>query len=361
MSSFGRNLRVTVFGESHGEAIGATVEGLPGGIEIGGEVALFLERRRARSLLDTPRREADELLWVSGITSGRTNGGPVTALVKNTNVRSQDYRHLKHSPRPGHGDYTRWIRQGDYAAFAGGGHGSGRVSVALTALGGLVHGALKKKGITAATHILELGGIWDRPLEGPGDSDLLLRGNFPVLDAGAREEILARLREVAQRGDSLGGTLETAVYGCPPGVGGDWFRGLEGRLSLGIFGIPGVKGISFGTEPPEEYLGSRVNDPFILKEGEVATATNYSGGISGGSANGMPLTFRTRVKPTPSISLPQRTVQLEKMEETTITIGGRHDPSILPRGAVVVTAVTALVLADALMEEYGRKYLVEEI
>ena len=357
-NSFGNSLTITLFGESHGEYIGAVLDGIAPGIKINDEyIASKLALRRPSGMISTARVEADEYSIVSGVFMGYTTGTPLCILIPNTNKKSADYGEALDIPRPGHADYTARAKYHGYEDFRGGGHFSGRITAALVAAGAVVQCALEGLGIKLGSHITELHGAFDRPFESIGeDIDLLAKKSFPTLGDEAR--MVKEIEKAAERGDSVGGILETAVIGIPSGVGEPWFDSMESMLSHGLFSIPGVKGVEFGLGFAfADVYGSEGNDAFAVEDGRVITKTNNNGGINGGITNGMPVIFRTVIKPTPSIFKAQESVSLSKMENTTLDLKGRHDPAIIHRARAVVDAVTALVIADALTTRYGTDYL----
>jgi chorismate synthase len=357
-NSFGNSLTITLFGESHGEYIGAVLDGIAPGIKINDEyIASKLALRRPAGMISTARVEADEYSIVSGVFMGYTTGTPLCILIPNTNRKSADYGEALDIPRPGHADYTARAKFHGYEDFRGGGHFSGRITAALVAAGAVVQCALEGLGIKLGSHITELHGAFDRPFESIGeDIDLLAKKSFPTLGDEAR--MVKEIEKAAERGDSVGGILETAVIGIPSGVGEPWFDSMESMLSHGLFSIPGVKGVEFGLGFAfADVYGSEGNDAFAVEDGRVITKTNNNGGINGGITNGMPVIFRTVIKPTPSIFKAQESVSLSKMENATLDLKGRHDPAIIHRARAVVDAVTALVIADALTTRYGTDYL----
>ena len=360
-NTLGKNLTVTIFGESHGPAVGAVIDGLPSGIRI--DMDLMTEqmnRRKAAGKISTARHEKDLPEFISGVKDGITEGTPLTLLIRNENVRRSDYAgHLK-TPRPSHADYSGHIRYGGFEDASGGGHFSGRLTAPLTAAGAICLQMLRDKGILIGTHIRRLHGIEERHFD---ETDLLNdiqtvnSRHFAVLQEEKEAEMKALIEQAAAGKDSVGGILETAVYGLEAGIGEPMFDSLESRISQAVFSVPAVKGIQFGSGFAFAGMyGSEANDPFVIRDGKVQTETNHNGGINGGISNGMPVVFETVIKPTPSIGIRQRTVDLDKNENTTIEIGGRHDPAIIHRARPVIDAVTAIVLADLLMEKYGRAW-----
>ncbi len=351
-STYGSNFRFTIFGQSHGAAIGVTLEGVPAGEPLDLEaLQRFLDRRApGRSPNATARREADRPEILSGLHEGRFCGAPFTAVIRNGDTRSQDYSQLKAKPRPGHADYTAQVKYGGAQDAAGGGHFSGRLTAPLCIAGGIARQLLERQGITVMARILSVGKIRD---DSPFLSSVEDKA-FPVSDDGLGEKMQQEIAKARAEGDSVGGVVECVITGLPVGLGDPMFDGMENRIAAAVFGIPAVKGLEFGDGFALSAMrGSEANDAFRLAEGKVVTATNRCGGILGGITDGMPLVFRAAFKPTPSISLPQKTVDLSRMEETELVIGGRHDPCIVPRAVPVVEAAAAAAVYDALLE--GRK------
>lgn len=352
-NTIGKNIRVTLFGESHGPYIGAVLDGFPSGIKIDEDFLISqMNKRRAVGKISTGRNEEDKVEFVSGVKDGITEGSPITVLIKNNNVRKEDYKELENKPRPSHADYVAHIKYGGNEDRSGGGHFSGRLTAPLVACGALAMMILKEKGIEIGTHIKRLHGINDRSFEDFNDDiSKLNEMDFAVLDENVKEEMIKVIEEARDNQDSVGGVLETAITGLPVGVGEPTFDTLEGNLSKAIFGIPAVKGVSFGGgfEMCDKY-GSEVNDAFIIDDNKVKTSTNYSGGIQGGISNGMSVIINTAIKPTPSIGKTQKTVNLDTMEECELTIVGRHDPCIVHRARVVVDSMCAITVLDLLKE-----------
>ena len=361
-NTLGTSVCVTLFGESHGAKIGAVLDGLAPGIPVDESlIARQLELRRPAGSISTARREQDAFEIVSGVFEGKTTGTPLAILIPNADTRSGDYR--RGALRPGHADYTAHVKYHGFEDYRGGGHFSGRITAALTAAGAVAVGALRAKGIRIGTHILRCAGIGDAPFTDPDTQiDLLNDKIFAVLDEAKGAEMRAAVEAAATAGDSVGGVLETMVTGLPAGVGEPWFDTLESMLAHGLFAIPAVKGVEFGDGfALADRKGSEANDAFALREGKTVTKTNHNGGINGGISNGMPLCFRCAVKPTPSIALPQDSVNAEGTREETLTLTGRHDPAIVHRARVVADSVTALVLCDALALRYGTDWLRAEV
>ena len=361
-NTFGQNLTVTLFGESHGAAIGAVIDGISPGIRVDYEyINKKLAQRRAAGAISTKRRESDEFEILSGVFEGYTTGTAICIVIKNEDTRSKDYSDLKLHPRPSHADYTASVKYHGYQDYRGGGHFSGRITAALVAAGALISSALLTKGIYIGTHIKSLFGIRDRDFcDYKEDITALSDSLFPTLDARAAEAMTERIKLAGSEGDSVGGVLEGAIIGVEAGVGEPWFDSVESVLSHILFSVPAVKGVEFGDGfALADMLGSEANDPFTVKDGRVVTKTNRNGGINGGITNGMPIIFRCAVKPTPSIYKEQTTVDLESLSEHKLVIHGRHDPAIIHRARAVVDAVCAIAIADLLIGRYGTDYLCE--
>ena len=361
-NTFGNSISLTLFGESHGEIIGAVLDGLAPGILVNEEeIASFLALRRPSGSISTSRIEADKFKIVSGVFKGYTTGTPLTILIPNENTKSGDYERTANLARPGHADFTANEKYHGYEDYRGGGHFSGRITAPIVAAGAILISALRSKGIRIGSHILSLADVCDRPFdEANAENDIALTESsaFSVLDESSRSKMIEAINDAKSKGDSVGGVLETLITGLPSGVGEPWFDSLEGMLSHAIFSIPAVKGIEFGAGfSLAKMLGSEANDQFRITNEKIETVTNNNGGINGGISNGMPIRFKTAIKPTPSISIPQNTVDLLNGENSIIEIVGRHDPAIIHRARIVVDAITALVLADMLSTRFGTDYL----
>ena len=357
-NTFGNNITLTLFGESHGPAIGAVLDGLAPGIEIDeGYISLKMEQRSGLPLLSTSRREPDKVRLISGVFNGKTTGTPLCILIENKDVKSGDYTYGP--ARPGHADFAAFMKYHGYEDYRGGGHFSGRLTAPFTAAGAILLKALKNKGILIGTHIKKCAGIFDRAFDDyAADIEYLDCAVFPCLKETAGEDIKNAVRKAAESHDSVGGILETAVTGLDAGLGEPWFDSLESCLSHAVFSVPAVKGIEFGKGfELADMTGSAANDPIRFQGGSVVSLTNNNGGINGGISNGMPLLFCTAIKPTPSISKPQQSVDFIKGENTDIKIKGRHDPAIVHRAAPVLSCAAALVICDLLCARYGTDYL----
>ena len=356
-SEFGKNIKISVFGQSHGKAIGVYIDGLKAGEKIDEEeLVRFMERRRpGRSPLATRRNEPDRPVFLSGIADKMTCGAPICAIIENTDTRSKDYSELSHKPRPSHADYTAFVKWHGEADMRGGGHFSGRLTAPLCIAGGIAKQILSRKGIFVGAHAQEVAGIVDDKFPLFPERELfedIAAKEIPVINDEQGRLMAEKISEAAYLADSVGGIIECAAIGLPAGIGDPMFDGIENLLARALFGIPAVKGIEFGSGFASARLkGSENNDPFVIKDGNVLTSSNNSGGILGGITNGMPLVLRVAVKPTPSIGKPQKTVDLDTGEQTELVIKGRHDPCIALRAVPVVEAVTALTLLDMITEE----------
>lgn len=347
-SSYGENLRIHIFGESHGPAVGVTVEGIPAGERVDlEELQRFLDRRApGRTAWSTPRKEADIPEFLSGLREGRTCGTPLTAILKSANTRSGDYDALRDVPRPGHADYTAWVKYGESRDSRGGGHFSGRLTAPLCVAGGICLQLLAREGITVLSRIAAIGGIRD---EGELTASTAEKA-FPTVSDSAGEAMRSAIVAARAEGDSLGGVIECAVLGLPAGLGDPMFDGMENRIAAAVFGVPAVKGIEFGAGFAAAGLrGSENNDAFSVENGRIITDSNHCGGILGGITDGMPLTFRAAVKPTPSLARPQQSVDLKTGEIVPLTVTGRHDPCIVPRAVPCLEAAAAIAVYDALL------------
>ncbi|MBR5427624.1 MAG: chorismate synthase [Clostridia bacterium] len=352
---YGNNLKIQVFGQSHAEYVGATVEGLPAGFAIDFDaLRTFMARRAPGQALTTPRVEKDEPVFVSGVTDGVLNGEKLQVLIYNRNTRSKDYSELRAKPRPGHADYPAHVKYGGGNEISGGGQFSARLTAPLCAVGGIVLQILQQNGIEICAHIESVGGIGDVRFD-PVDPQTGLfgqiRGRFPaVIDPAAGEKMKERIEEARASGDSVGGVAECKITGLPVGVGGAGFGGLDGAIASAVFGIPAVKGVEFGAGFASSSLcGSENNDEYYYDEnGGVKTYTNNCGGILGGMSDGMPVIFRVSFKPTPSIAREQRTVNLETGQNDILTVQGRHDPCVVLRAVPVVEAAAAIAVYDTM-------------
>lgn len=350
-SFFGQHLRLSLFGQSHGEAIGITMDGFPAGMTIDMERLMADMQRRApgQSSLTTPRKEADMPEILSGVLNGRTTGQPLCAIIRNTNTRSADYGTGVDLLRPSHGDYTGHVRYFGFEDWRGGGHFSGRLTAPLVFAGALCSQWLAQQGVGIVCHIQRLGSVEDASLmDMPAvDGEALRRMQLPCLRPELAPAMEQEILRAAQAQDSVGGVIECMVTGLPAGLGAPFFDSVESVLSHLLFAVPAVKGVEFGEGFGFASLrGSQANDPFRMADGRIVTASNHSGGVQGGITNGMPVVFRCAVRATPSIGLTQDTVSLQTGQEAELRIHGRHDPCILPRAVPVIEAVAAIGMME---------------
>ena len=351
-STYGDNLKLSIFGQSHGLAIGMSLDGIPAGLPVDlDKLQQFLNRRApGQNDWSTPRREEDRPEFLGGILDGYTCGAPIAAVIYNKNTRSGDYENLKDCPRPGHADYTAQVKYGGFQDAAGGGHFSGRLTAPLCIAGGLCKQWLEEMGIRIGAHILAIGECGDQYFD-PMDPEIESVGrDFPVLDPDAGKAMRDFIAQARAAGDSVGGIIECAVTGLPAGIGEPMFGGVESKIAQIVYGIPAVKGVEFGIGFDCACVpGSQSNDDFAIVDGKIVTQTNNAGGILGGISNGMPVIFTTAFKATPSISCGQGSVSLSAMEEMELHIKGRHDPCIVPRAVPVVEAAAAIAIYDLIL------------
>jgi chorismate synthase len=348
---FGTNFVVVSFGESHGKCIGAVIDGCPAGLKLNLEqIQLELNRRKpGQSSVSTPRHEEDKLEILSGIFNGYTTGAPITMLVWNKDIDSSKYEKIKHTPRPGHADFTAYLKYGGFNDYRGGGRFSGRITIAFVLAGAIAKQLLfQTLEIEILAHTVALGGIEvERPITTDEIKANVEQNPIRCADPIIAEKMIKKIEEAKISGDSLGGIIESICTGIPIGLGEPIFRTVESELSKILFAIPAVKGVDFGAGfRCTALLGSQHNDNFIIDNNRVQTETNNAGGILGGITNGMPITCRIAIKPTASISKPQKSVDLQTMKPTKLLVEGRHDPVIVPRAVPVVEAAIAIVLAD---------------
>ena len=357
-STYGENLKLSIFGQSHGAAIGMTLDGIPAGLPVDLEqLQTFLNRRApGQNDYSTPRKEEDRPEFLSGVLDGHTCGAPLAAIIRNTNTRAGDYANLKDCPRPGHADYTAQVKYGGCQDAAGGGHFSGRLTAPLCIAGGLCKQWLETRGIRVGAHIAAIAGVEDDAFDPMCPQLEAVNTDFPVLNPQAGAKMREAVSAARMSLDSVGGIIECAVTGLPVGLGEPMFGGVEGRIAQIVYGIPAVKGVEFGIGFEAANLrGSENNDPFRMENGKVVTATNHCGGILGGITNGMPLLFRAAIKPTPSISQVQQSVSLSLGETRELVVKGRHDPCIVPRAVPVVEAAASIAIFDLLLQNGWKK------
>lgn len=350
-------LNVKIRGESHSPCISVEISNLPEGESFAlAEVDECLGRRKSgKYLFSTPRREDDVPVWESGVKITGNVGvitGTVTARIDNSNVRPADYSYTR-TPRPSHADYTSYVKDGADAAASGGGRFSGRMTAPLVIAGAIAKSLLEKSGVKVGAYVSRLAGVSGkkRPEETPSLAEIESCRNLPLPMIAGNDEAAEKVARISERGDSAGGVVECVVFGLPAGLGDNLWDGLESKISAVLYGIPAVKGVEFGAGfAIADMTGSRANDPFVLRDGKVTTATNNAGGINGGISNGMPVVVRAAFRPTPSVSVPQRTVDLGTMSETEITVRGRHDATVVPRAAVVTECAVALAVYDEMLK-----------
>ena len=354
---YGMNLKLSIFGESHGKSIGCILDGLPPGLALDLEkLQLELDRRApGKNLLSTQRKESDVFEIQSGFFEGHTTGTPLCAIIKNSDQHSKDYSILKDKMRPGHADYAGFVRYQGFNDYRGGGHFSGRITAPLVFAGAVAKQALAQLGIKIGAHILSINNICENNFNPLGESKELLtelQGKaFPVLDDLKGSQMQARILEAKADLDSVGGVIETMAINLPAGIGAPYFDSLESRLAHMLFSVPAVKGLEFGAGfGITQMTGSAANDEMHYVKGQVKTISNNNGGITGGITNSMPVLFRVAIKPTPSISREQNTISLAEAQDTKLTIVGRHDPCIVQRAVPVIEAATAWVIWDMLLE-----------
>ena len=351
-ATYKNNLELTIFGESHGKAIGITIGNLPSGIQIDlDEVARDMKRRApGQNKMSTARKEADQVEILSGLQDGITTGAPLTGVIYNSDQHSKDYSLLKTNMRPGHSDYPAYIKYKGFNDVRGGGHFSGRITAPIVFAGNIAKQILKQKGIQVGAHILSIGKIKDEKFPVDVNDDMLLKlseKQYPTIKEGVFEKMEEAILKAKENLDSVGGKVECVALHVPAGIGEPFFDSLESHLSSLMFSIPAVKSVSFGDgENIDEMLGSEANDCYYYDGDVVKTKTNNNGGITGGISNGMPIVFNVGIKPTPSISKAQETIDIKNHQNTTLEVHGRHDPCIVFRATVVVEAMAALTILD---------------
>ena len=360
-SSAGKNIKVTLFGESHGPMIGITIEGLKAGVKLDLDyITKELEKRKSVGNISTPRKEKDQFEIVSGFFNGYTTGTPLTVIVKNENTHSSDYK--PNLLRPGHADYTAFLKYNGYQDYRGGGHFSGRLTVGIVIAGAICKQILEQKGVLIGSHIKQIHNIVDVDFAVnktylSEQIEEMNKSSFAVITNSIKEEMIKCIENAKMNEDSVGGIIESAVLNIEGGIGEPFFDSIESILSSLIFSIPGVKGIEFGKGFEFASLyGSEANDEFVYQDG-IKTLSNNNGGINGGISNGMPIIIKTCIKPTPSISKEQNTVDLLKNENTIIKVKGRHDPCIVHRARVVVDSMIAIGILDLYVQRFGYEWM----
>lgn len=355
-SMIGSNIRLSIFGESHSEAIGCVIDGLPAGIRLDIENINKEMARRApgRDKASTPRKEADAPRIISGVLNGVTTGAPLAVIIENTNTKSGDYKNIEYVPRPSHSDYPAYVKYGGNNDIRGGGHFSARLTAPIVFAGAIAKQLLKDKGITIGAHIKRIGSVCDNGFDFNNISEELLTSlsseSFCVIDESAKEKMRNEIEKYRLEQNSVGGEIECAAIGLPVGAGANIFDTVEGKISSFVFGVPAVKGIQFGLGFDfAKQNGKAVNDEYEVINGRVALISNNNGGVLGGMTSGAPIVFSVAMKPTPSISAPQRSVNLKTMQNETLCINGRHDPCVAVRAVPVIEAAAALAILDIII------------
>ncbi|MCD8199059.1 MAG: chorismate synthase, partial [Phascolarctobacterium sp.] len=354
---YGMNIKMSIYGESHGESIGLIIDGLPPGLKLDLTAieAEMLRRAPGKNEFSTKRRESDSFLIQSGFFEGYTTGTPLCAIIKNGDQHSKDYSILKDKMRPGHADYAGYVHYKGYNDYRGGGHFSGRLTAPLVFMGAVAKQALEEYGILIAAHIFSIGNIKDKSFNPLGAEDKSVKElkikDFCVIDDVIGRRMQEKILQAKEEMNSVGGIVECMALHIPAGIGAPYFDSLESRLSHALFSVPAVKAVEFGDGFGITMLtGTEANDEMSFADGKVETLTNHNGGITGGITNGMPVVFRAGIKPTPSIGREQHTVSIKGNCNTTLEIKGRHDPCIVPRAVPVIEAVTAWTVFDLLLE-----------
>lgn len=364
--TWGNNIRLTIFGESHGEAIGVVIDGIPAGIKLDLDYIKKEMKRRApgNNNISTPRKEKDLFNIVSGYFNDYTTGTPLTCIIYNTNQHSRDYDKIKSVMRPGHADYTGYIRYNGHNDYRGGGHFSGRITAPLVFAGAIAKQLLLKRNIKIVSHVKSIGTIKDKSYRDivihDELIDMLPLEEIPVLEKGIDQLMRELILKAKEQDDSVGGIIETAIINIPAGIGSPFFDSIESKLSQLLFSIPAVKGVEFGEGfNISSMKGSQANDQYYIEDGVIKTDTNNNGGVLGGITNGMPIVFSTAFKPTPSIGKTQKTVDISTMENVETSTQGRHDPCIVPRAVPVVESVSALALLELIVDKEGTEWLTQ--
>ena len=361
MSTFGKAIEVNLFGESHGDSIGIVINNLPAGIKLDfTNIDRELYKRRPKSNLSTSRQEKDKYKIISGYYNDYTTGTPLTIVIENNDTRSKDYN--PEILRPSHADYTSHVKYKGFQDYRGSGHFSGRITAPLVILGAISNQLLKQKGIIIGSHIDSIKDVEDKEFSDFESFKSILKtlnsSDFPVLNKNIIDSYKKVILDAKDSHNSVGGVIETMILGLNPGYGNPFFNSIESTLAHLLFSVPAVKGVEFGKGfALTKLFGSDANDEFYIKDNTIKTKTNNSGGIQGGISNGMPITFKTAIKPTASIGLPQKTINIKTMEETTLTLVGRHDPAIVNRVVHVINAITAYALLEIICQEEGTSWI----
>lgn len=349
-------IKLSIFGESHGTAIGCVIDGLPAGVVLDMDKIYKDMSRRApgKDKFATPRLEKDIPQILSGVLNNTTTGAPLAMIIENTNTKSGDYSNLLSVPRPSHSDYPAFVKYNGFNDIRGGGHFSGRLTAPLVFAGAVAKQILEQKGIKIAAHIKQIGSVCDKGFDFCNVSDDLISKltstNFSVIDDSVEEKMRSEIEKYRLDADSVGGEIECVATGLPVGVGGNMFDTVEGKLASILFGVPAVKGVQFGLGFGfSKSNGSAVNDEYKIENSKIALRTNNNGGVIGGMTNGAPVVVSVAIKPTPSIGKEQNSVNLQTMNEEKLVINGRHDPCIVPRAVPVIESAVALGLLDLMM------------
>lgn len=350
---WGNKIKLSIFGESHGEGIGIVIDGIEPGIKINMDnIEKDMERRApGRNSLSTQRKEGDKPEILSGIFNGITTGAPISMIIRNTDKRSRDYLKVKDIMRPGHADFPGYVRYNGFNDYRGGGHFSGRITAPLVFAGALAKEILKEKSIIVGSHIKQVGKVEDSSFDtlnlNKEDLEELLTKEFPVIDTNKIKDIKEEITSYRMEGDSIGGIVECAIVGLDAGIGNPFFDSLESTIAHLAFSVPAVKGIEFGAGFDFANMkGSEANDEYFIEDEKVKTYSNNNGGITGGISNGMPVIFRVVIKPTPSISKEQRTINIKNMTDEVLSVNGRHDPCIVQRALVGIEAIAAISILE---------------
>lgn len=351
---WGNKIKLTVFGESHSEAMGVVIDNLPAGVKLDmAEIEREMARRAPNSgEFSTPRKEGDKVEIVSGYFDDKTTGTPLCGIIRNTNTKSSDYSQLKSVFRPGHSDYGYYLKSGGNNDYRGGGHSSGRLTATLVFAGAVCKQLLRQKGVEIGAHILSIKDIEDKPLGveiNPAELSALTYKTFPLIDESLFDKMRETILSAREDGDSVGGVIECAAVGLKGGIGEPFFDSIESHVASLLFSVPAVKGVQFGKGYDlTKMYGSEANDPFRYEGDKVITSTNNNGGILGGLSTGMPIVFNVAIKPTPSIFKQQNTIDVAAKENTVLSLKGRHDSCIVVRAVPVIEAVCAIALYDLL-------------
>ncbi len=349
-NSFGKLFTMTSFGESHGRCVGVIIDGCPAGLPLTeADVQQEVDKRKPASPIATTRAEEEKIEFLSGIFNNHTTGAPICLLIWNKDIDSSEYEKTRYLLRPGHADYTAFVKYGGFNDFRGGGRFSGRITATLVMAGAIARKLLNLIGTEFLAHTIEIGGIRAKP-KGLDEIRQVHQNPLKCADPEAAKEMLKVIEQAKSEGDSIGGIIEGIALNVPVGLGEPVFDTLEGDLAKALFAIPAVKGVEFGSGfSAARKRGSENNDPFTIEDGKIVTLTNNAGGILGGISNGMPIVVRVSVKPTPSIARKQETVNIEKMKSASLEVRGRHDACIVPRAVPVVEAMMAVTLCDFAM------------